>query len=250
LWCIVRWLVISPHFDDAVLSCGHWLHRHPGTVVVTVCSGSPGPGVPASSGWDALAGFQNADEAVDARRAEDIAALTTLGAEQRLLGYVDAPYRSAEEETSFEDDLCQSIADVLDDVRPSLCLIPLGLLHVDHISTGRAARRALRNHPECIAITYAELPNAVLNRVVVDERIAQIQSEGTILKRDVQATSSDDHRAKLRALEYYGTQLRLFDQLFPSWRGALQSDSEHLWRWTPPREPSESRLMMVSAPPR
>ena len=59
-------LVISPHFDDAVLSCGHWLHMNPGAVVATVCSGKPERGSPASK-WDAR--FGTADQAIEERRA-------------------------------------------------------------------------------------------------------------------------------------------------------------------------------------
>ena len=46
-------VVISPHFDDAVMSCGELIGSCSGVVVATVCSASPGPRVPASPEWDA-----------------------------------------------------------------------------------------------------------------------------------------------------------------------------------------------------
>lgn len=36
-----RLLVVSPHLDDAVLSCGCWLASRPGAAVVTVFAGRP-----------------------------------------------------------------------------------------------------------------------------------------------------------------------------------------------------------------
>jgi len=36
-----RWLVISPHLDDAVFSCRQLLAQAPGSVVVTVFAGIP-----------------------------------------------------------------------------------------------------------------------------------------------------------------------------------------------------------------
>jgi hypothetical protein len=83
-------VVLSPHLDDAVLSTGMWLTNHPGSTVVTVCAGLPGPGIPASN-WDKAGGFQDADEAVLARRQEDEAALQVLHADQYLLGFLDGP---------------------------------------------------------------------------------------------------------------------------------------------------------------
>lgn len=74
-------LVISTHYDDAVLSCGHWLCLNPGAIVVTVCSGYAGPEVGAGE-WDRRAGFASADQAIAARRSEDLAALSVLKAHQ------------------------------------------------------------------------------------------------------------------------------------------------------------------------
>ena len=38
-WKSGSYLVISPHFDDAVMSCGYWIQRHRGAIVATVWSG-------------------------------------------------------------------------------------------------------------------------------------------------------------------------------------------------------------------
>jgi LmbE family N-acetylglucosaminyl deacetylase len=41
-----RLLVVSPHCDDAVLSCGSLLETHPGSAVVTVFAGTQPAGQP------------------------------------------------------------------------------------------------------------------------------------------------------------------------------------------------------------
>ena len=61
---------LSPHFDDAVLSCAAWLEHHPGAVVATVRRAAR-TRVPADPAWDALAGFVDADHSAEARGAED-----------------------------------------------------------------------------------------------------------------------------------------------------------------------------------
>jgi LmbE family N-acetylglucosaminyl deacetylase len=98
---------LSPHLDDAALSCGGALARYAAAgqpvLVVNVCSGSPPPGGP----FSAFAASQHtrwalpADEAVARRLAEDAEALETLGADSLGLGLLDAIYRMPE---AYADD--------------------------------------------------------------------------------------------------------------------------------------------------
>ena len=220
-------LVISPHFDDAVLSCGHWLHTNPGAVVATVCSGDPGPGIPASTGWDADAGFATASEATNARRAEDSAALAVLGSGQRLLGFLDNPYRVGR---PLDENGCveEAVAALLDELRPSLCLVPLGLLHPDHVGTGLAARAALRGRPTCTAVAYRDLPYAFMPDWphLEAEARAAIQAEGVEMTLYSTALPMTDD-AKRQAVGCYASQLPLLDQELV--QRTLELGSERFW---------------------
>ena len=120
-------LVLSPHFDDAVMSCGELIGSCPGTVVATVCSASPGVDVPASPEWDALAGFDTAEDAVLGRREEDRRALATLGAVQAGLGWVDELYRRSFGWEKVLAGVVSSIGALLDELRPRCCFFPIGL---------------------------------------------------------------------------------------------------------------------------
>jgi LmbE family N-acetylglucosaminyl deacetylase len=152
----VETLFLSPHHDDAVLSCGHWLEQHPGSIVATVFCASPGPGVPAG-GWDGPSGFVTAEEACAAREAEDAAALAVVGAFQRRLPFCDdqyAKYRSP----SLEDDVRAAVGSLLDELRPQRCFFPLGIRNEDHKMTRRVAIAVLDERHWCEAVAYAELP--------------------------------------------------------------------------------------------
>ncbi|HEX9505794.1 MAG TPA: PIG-L family deacetylase, partial [Acidimicrobiia bacterium] len=94
--CLERVLVVSPHFDDAVLSCAHVVAAAREAVVVTVFGGRPTryPAVP--SAWDQRCGFRVGDDVVARRRAENAAALEALAARDEPGTLVDAQYRDGE----------------------------------------------------------------------------------------------------------------------------------------------------------
>ena len=86
--------VVSPHFDDAVLSCGHLLAMAGGTKVVTVFTAGQSPVL---LPWDRAAGFARGDDVMAARAAEDRAALALVGATPHHMGFHDSLYRAGPE---------------------------------------------------------------------------------------------------------------------------------------------------------
>lgn len=84
-------VVISPHYDDAVLSCWHVLEDGDATVA-TVFSGTPEPGV--LGWWDRLTGAADSAARMEERRQEDAAALALAGARSLELDLLDEQYRA------------------------------------------------------------------------------------------------------------------------------------------------------------
>lgn len=91
-------IYLSPHLDDAALSCGGQIHqqtsRGDSVLVVTVMAGDP-PAGPLSAFARSLHARWGlpADEVVAGRRAEDVAACQLLGAEWAHWPFADAVYR-------------------------------------------------------------------------------------------------------------------------------------------------------------
>src|SRR5689334_12434287 len=75
---------LSPHLDDAALSCGGMIHQQTQAgervVVVTLCAGGPPAGALSDFAQSLHTRWQTPVEAVAVRRAEDLAALKVLGA--------------------------------------------------------------------------------------------------------------------------------------------------------------------------
>jgi LmbE family N-acetylglucosaminyl deacetylase len=91
-------MFVSPHLDDAVLSCGALLAelaRTNSVTVLTVFSAARPPAKWAPSARNELRnhGADDAEKYFEDRRAEDIAALKEVGASWLHLGFTDAPFR-------------------------------------------------------------------------------------------------------------------------------------------------------------
>jgi hypothetical protein len=82
-------LLVSPHFDDVVLSASSLL-GNPRTTVVTVFAGAPI--VPVVAEWDALCGFRDSDEARTKRHLEDDDAFKDLPVHRAHLELLDGQY--------------------------------------------------------------------------------------------------------------------------------------------------------------
>src|SRR6516164_1263685 len=88
-------VILSPHFDDAVLSCWQVLEAGGDVTVVNVFTASPPAGRPVPW-WDRLTGARDSIARMAERRAEDRAALALAGCESLSLGLLDDQYRTAE----------------------------------------------------------------------------------------------------------------------------------------------------------
>ena len=75
-----RLLVISPHLDDAVLSCGALLLAHPGATVATLFAASPPAYTDPLNEHDTDCGFRPGDDTMAVRREEDVRAMRAVGA--------------------------------------------------------------------------------------------------------------------------------------------------------------------------
>jgi LmbE family N-acetylglucosaminyl deacetylase len=161
----MRWIYISPHFDDAVLSCGGLIYEQSRqgiqVEIWTVCAGDPPPG-PLSEmaqGIHTVWGTGTAEETVALRREEDAAAAAIVGAEICHFGIPDCIYRRSPEGNllyiddvfalldPLEAELSAEIAAALaEELRPDdvlVCPLTVGG-HTDHKLTRAAVEQLQR----------------------------------------------------------------------------------------------------------
>lgn len=171
-----RVVVISPHMDDAILSCGGLLDlllKHMDCLTVTVCTADPA-NVPRENPPHGIA-------LPSLRRNEEIAALNALGCKLLQLDLLDAIYRrhsltgellypamdsiwsmpAADDDRHFQllrgrlKSLCGPVGN-----RPTLIVSPMGIgHHVDHILCTQAALSVAGSTDEILL--YEDFPYVV-----------------------------------------------------------------------------------------
>jgi len=172
-------LVISPHLDDAVLSCGALLAylatRHPVTVATVFTAAAPPPwSLPARRTLRAL-GRVDAEDLFAQRRAEDRDVLAGIGAEAVNLGFRDALFRRGRRgpayptyrldaargrvascDTGLAAEVSARVSELIRAREAAVVFAPLGVgRHVDHLITRQAAREL--NQPSRI-VYYSDFP--------------------------------------------------------------------------------------------
>jgi LmbE family N-acetylglucosaminyl deacetylase len=246
----VKHVYLSPHPDDAVLSCGGAIHRHAAAgeavQVITVFAGDFG-----EEDISPFAALQHSywgdpPRPMPLRRAEDVAALTLLAAQVQHLDYLDAVYRASEdawlypeEEALWQgmnsadpmarggtEDLVERLASLIPSQEGAQVYAPLGVgRHVDHEITHRAARQLLKMGYR--VAFYEDYPYA--------ERSGALESALVAAGADAwhnEAIPLDavDLTAKVSALSYYRSQLSV---LF----GRAEAMPGRVWSFATTRSP-------------
>jgi LmbE family N-acetylglucosaminyl deacetylase len=170
-------VVLSPHLDDAVLSCGallaHLAPAQPVTVVsVFTAAAAPPWSLPARRALRAL-GTGDARELFGRRRAEDLEVLAGLGVTAAHLGFTDALFRRARGRPAYRtfrfDAMRGRVAgcdaglaaevgarsgEIASACGAGVVLAPLGIgRHVDHLIT-----RAAAPHLGLRTVYYSDFP--------------------------------------------------------------------------------------------
>jgi LmbE family N-acetylglucosaminyl deacetylase len=222
-------IYLSPHLDDAVLSCGGRIYqeRQAGlpVLVVTLMAGDPPPEAaetPFASALHASWGLDTHSNPVAVRRAEDEEALSVLGAHSVHWGWPDCIYRRHPTTKEFlyhseahlfgpvqliERGLIVNIARRL----AALPLAPGGRVytpmtvggHVDHRLV-RQATEAWRV-PEGELVYYEDYPY-----VERPEALAAILENGSVWRDEIVPLSEAATAAKIAAVACYRSQISTF----------------------------------------
>jgi hypothetical protein len=218
-------LVVSPHLDDAWLSCGALLSRTRPVDVLNVFTGRPSPA--RSTDWDRRCGFPDSDASALARRLEDERAFSGTPHRVRSLDLLIGDYLDGMRASADAEILGDAVAKWARNNDDGVVALPAGAgsrlpvvaLHV----LGRASRRfrgRTPRHPEhlwvrdsvlnalgrhdAVPLLYEELPYLLSGGA--GREVAQVAASRT--RRALALTLPVDREEKARRIASYPSQLR------------------------------------------
>ncbi len=225
-------LFLSPHFDDAVLSCGGTIHqlaaRGEMVVVRTVFGQNPNPErLPQTPILrDLHTRWNSGDSPVATRIAEDEAAVRSLGATpQRMSVWADCIYRVDRQGQPLyptegalfgavhpDDDAGKLIPTIVLSPRDSVHILyaPFGVgNHVDHQIVRDWALELRKQNPALTLKLYEEHPYRETASAL--ERVRRFYDDQAFeLKPEIVPLSEADVEAKINAIAEYRSQISTF----------------------------------------
>ena len=234
-----RIVVVSPHFDDAVLGAAHLLDSHPGSTVITVFGGRPPAYPDEPTAWDAAGGFQAGDDVVALRRDEDRKAMALLGATPVWLEFADHQYL-AKEDRPRADDVAPALGDALGAAGPSAVFLPMGIANPDHVVTHDAGLLVREQRPDLAWFCYEDhgykhIPGLLAWRVTSLFRAGIWPTPAVVPVRP-------DMDVKRRAVACYASQVPPLEAEHALRERLDANVPEQYWRLAPP-PPGWERLM-------
>jgi len=232
---LARVVVVSPHFDDAVLGATHLIAGHPGTTVITVLGGRPPKYPDEPTSWDACGGFTAGDDVVSLRREEDRAAMAYLDATPVWLDFPDHQYL-ANSDRPRPADVAPALEQAIAATSPTAVFLPMGLANPDHTLThdaGLLVRTALAGSDSALAWFcyedhgYKHIPG------ILAWRVAKLLKSGLWPTPSVVPVDPDMVR-KRAAIDFYKSQVAPLQRDHVLDERLDANVPEQYWRLEPP----------------
>lgn len=249
-------LFLSPHFDDAVLSCGSTIHHlvksGARVTVRTVMGGKPSKLPDSPFVRELHERWKQGDDPVEARWKEDETAISSLGATpKRMVVWTDCIYRtsrSGEALYTSETAIFGGIHpdDATSKWLPTVVLppedavhflyAPLGVgHHVDHQIVRNWALTLAKGNPWLALKFYEEYPYTEDQQAVIRALPYFDGLEPPLkLKREVMPVTEADTTAKINAIRCYQSQLSTWwktDEAMETalWQATKTTGGEAFW---------------------
>lgn len=223
------YIYLSPHLDDAVLSCGGTIHCQSRqglrSLVVSIFAGSPKSNPITSFARELEQRWGAAGDAAALRRQEDLEAVQRVGAQALHLELLDCVYRTSasdgrplypseesifgpvhEEEAALHIQVLEALQSALEPSSRATIVAPLGIgNHVDHVITRRAAM-VLASQGRSV-LFYEDMPYCL---DWDGEAHTLLSLMPGALQREIVYLSQADLKAKQEAVACYRSQLSTF----------------------------------------
>lgn len=191
-------LLISPHFDDAVLSAGQFMADRPDCEVATVFAGLPLTPDNVHTDYDKKCGFDNARNAIGTRMRENEAATALLEATALNIDFPDSQYHNKVSPEAIRE----TLQHIIDNNPYEFIMAPLGIGHPDHVLVSDIVTNL---KTELTIYLWEDLPLRVVEPDLVSLRLNKLGITRDKLMNP--ATTNDKIAKKIRSMTCYKSQI-------------------------------------------
>lgn len=243
---IYQHIYLSPHYDDAALSCGGTIHRQTQAgkpvQVVTVCAAPP----PTNTSFSSFAqethiAWGAPIDVIALRRAEDEAAMEILGADYVRLAFTDCIYRGHSlygpwfynnneqlfgeihpDDNELVDQVVEALESQVSREENLTIYAPLTIgHHVDHQLVHAAAWQLnTRGWRVMFYEDYPYVDTQAYGNATLDDTLVWLKHQQRPVQPKLQFFSEADLRAKIDSINAYASQI---DMLFGNQMEAMES---------------------------
>ncbi|MEK9184873.1 MAG: PIG-L family deacetylase [Patescibacteria group bacterium] len=221
-------IILSPHFDDAVLSLGGLIAKEKEKIIVaTFFTDKPKNKI--TTYWDTISGFHNSDQAISDRIMENYNALMPFNVEIVNFGFLDNQYRDNKDNFELKEKIVLDIEKIIDNL-PNKDISIYGPSYFGEIIT-HPDHKLL--HDVFIEVAKNRNSDTSLNFFLYEDfpYVERFRKEyGNIIP-----LSENEIRAKIHAIGQYTSQVKAFKELNDN----ILRLAEHFTRTRCPRLPAE-----------
>ena len=216
-------LIVSPHLDDAALSCAALIARRQPVDVLTLFAGEPDP--PRQGGWDRTIGFSDSAASMRARREEERAAFAATPHRLHLLELLEGQHLTGPRPAEDRGAIADAVVRWNGHSDHGVVAIPAGAglipgrfrgwmrkivgatlgptQHADHLFARDAVLDAFTSLAGVQVVLYEELPYSWGQRA--DDRVARLALRHGLAAERLAVRV--DRRAKADRIAFYATQV-------------------------------------------
>jgi len=226
-----KFLIVSPHLDDAILSCGGLIHKLCEALstayVVSIFTGLPDPKSLSEAAKEFHRSIQLGDNAIEVRCNEDLNASKFLKYHPIHLGLFESQYRQNEQGDHTYKSLDDIFKGQLEDekrcilqltpiIKDLLCFhsfeniyVPMGVgNHIDHLIARHVFEEVAKEESLCdYLIYYEDMPYTCYEGHVVTERHFKKK-----MKAYLEPLSKTNFNAKIKGVSLYESQVNMLWQ--------------------------------------
>ena len=219
-------IVLSPHFDDAVLSVGGILSEFAGQKYVVTFFSTPTTTKQYLTWWDRISGFEKSSDSHFKRMNENNNALKIIGTQAINENYLDGQYENRTSSTSaiIVNNIIQNIDEVINSMG-STSVVVLGPsyfgekdTHKDHALLSKAFAQVIKNktHNNTVFYFFEDLPYTYSkfgnSSIKLQEILSNFYPELTFSQK-VLYISQKSFDLKIMSMKSYTSQLKAFSFL-------------------------------------